>query len=82
MRLTLPFIGLLLLLLLSACRRESAAELADNPTPSRPLMTATELPDMGPAPEILNDTWLNAEEPYTLASQRGKVVLLKFWTFG
>ena len=41
-----------------------------------------ELPDLGPAPEIVNQTWLNADEPVTIASQRGKVILLEFWTFG
>ena len=40
------------------------------------------LPDLGIAPEITNDVWINVDEPITLASQRGKVVLLEFWTFG
>lgn len=40
------------------------------------------LPDLGPAPELKNDTWLNADEPIRLTSLRGKVVLLEFWTFG
>ena len=40
------------------------------------------LPNLGQAPEITNDVWINAEAPVTLASQRGKVVLLEFWTFG
>ncbi|WP_420645701.1 hypothetical protein [Candidatus Leptofilum sp.] len=41
-----------------------------------------ELPDMGEAPEFLNEVWLNSDGPVTLAAQRGKVVLLEFWTFG
>ncbi len=41
-----------------------------------------DLPDMGEAPEFLNDVWLNSDGPVTLAAQRGKVVLLEFWTFG
>ena len=41
-----------------------------------------DLPDMGEAPEFLNDVWLNSDGPVTLADQRGKVVLLEFWTFG
>jgi hypothetical protein len=41
-----------------------------------------ELPDMGEAPEFRNEVWLNSDGPITLASQRGKVVLLEFWTFG
>ncbi len=40
------------------------------------------LPDMGAAPEIGNEVWVNSDVPLTLASQRGKVVLLEFWTFG
>lgn len=34
-----------------------------------------------PAPEITNETWLNAE-PQRLADLRGHVVLVEFWTFG
>lgn len=41
-----------------------------------------DLPDLGPAAEFKNDTWLNADEPVTLAALEGKVVLLEFWTFG
>jgi hypothetical protein len=40
------------------------------------------LPDLGPAPELQNEIWLNSDEPVTLASLRGNVVLLEFWTFG
>jgi len=41
-----------------------------------------DLPVIGPAPEILNEVWVNAEAPVTIASQKGKVILLEFWTFG
>lgn len=41
-----------------------------------------DLPDLGPAPEFKNDTWLNADAPISLASLQGKVVLVEFWTFG
>ena len=34
-----------------------------------------------PAPEILNEIWLNSE-PLRLADLRGKVVMVEFWTFG
>lgn len=34
-----------------------------------------------PAPEITNDTWLNAK-PQQLTDLRGQVVLVEFWTFG
>jgi thiol-disulfide isomerase/thioredoxin len=50
------------------------------PPTAKPI--EVDLPDLGEAPEILNETWLNTDEPMTLASVRGKVVLLEFWTFG
>src|SRR5664279_4824666 len=37
--------------------------------------------DYGPAPEFNNDTWLNTDKPLKLADQKGKVVLIEFWTF-
>ena len=39
------------------------------------------LPDLGKAPDITNETWINAD-PHTLEDLRGKVVLVEFWTFG
>ncbi len=49
--------------------------------------SATSLPrsslsDLGPAPELTSDTWLNVDAPLRLADLRGKVVLLDMWTFG
>ncbi len=42
---------------------------------------APALEDLGPAPELTGITaWLNSD-PLTLASLRGKVVLVHFWTF-
>jgi len=40
------------------------------------------LPDLGPAPELTGETWLNAEGPLHLADLGGKVVLLEMRTFG
>ncbi len=39
------------------------------------------LPSRGVAPELFNETWLNST-PLKLADLRGKVVMIKFWTFG
>jgi hypothetical protein len=41
-----------------------------------------ELENLGPAPELVNETWLNTEQPLRLADLAGKVVLLEMWTFG
>jgi len=40
------------------------------------------LPDLGLAPELTNDTWLNVDAPLRLANLRGKVVIVEMWTFG
>lgn len=54
---------------------------ANQPTlePERPSLN---LPDLGEAPEIGNEIWINSDAPVTLVASRGKVVLLEFWTFG
>ncbi|MEW6404206.1 MAG: hypothetical protein AB1649_20610 [Chloroflexota bacterium] len=44
--------------------------------------SAASLPDLGPAPELTNDTWLNVDSPLRLANLQGKVVALEMWTFG
>jgi len=46
-----------------------------------PLSTPS-LPDLGPAPDILNEVWLNTDRPLNLEQLRGNVVLVEFWTFG
>ena len=40
------------------------------------------LSDLGPAPELENEVWLNTETPLRLADLGGKVVLLDMWTYG
>ncbi len=40
------------------------------------------LPDLGSAPELTNDIWLNTDLPLRLADLRGKVVIVEMWTFG
>jgi hypothetical protein len=64
-----------------ACSR--TVEPADS-TPASPEIRTTEviLRDRGPAPELLNDVWLNTEFPLRIAGLRGSVILLDFWTFG
>lgn len=50
--------------------------------PPSAVPEAISLPDLGVAPELTNDIWLNADSPLRLADLRGKVVLLQMWTFG
>jgi len=45
-------------------------------------LSRSDLPDLGEAPELTNDVWLNSEGPLWLADLRGQVVLLDMWTFG
>ena len=43
--------------------------------------SAEELPNLGPAPELVGlENWINSE-PLTLEELRGKVVLVDFWTY-
>jgi len=41
-----------------------------------------DLEDLGPAPELANEVWLNTDQPLRLQDLRGNVVLLDMWTFG
>ena len=66
-----------LLLILTACAAAPTTESVVLPT-----ITKADLPDLGPAPELTNDTWLNVDAPLRLADLRGKVVALEMWTFG
>ena len=79
----------LLIITLAGC----APRLSDSPqSPAAPLVEEisvepampklASLPDLGPAPELTNDTWLNVESPLRLADLRGKVVIVEMWTFG
>ena len=87
--------GLLVMALLVACASpsngETAAaeqsasegnEMAGKDEAAAPQVVRADLPDLGVAPEISNEVWINTAVPLTLADQQGKVVLLEFWTFG
>ncbi len=80
---SLPFI--LLIFLLAACTTTSTKEpnqkesATDIPTQAA---APSLLPDLGEAPELNNEVWLNTPEPLRLANLRGQVVLLDMWTFG
>lgn len=52
------------------------------PEPEKFLSETPSLPDMGSAPELTNETWLNTTKPLRLADLQGQVVLLEMWTFG
>lgn len=57
------------------------AGCSDQATPA-PTETPALNPDLGQAPELNNENWLNTPEPLRLADLRGKVVLIDMWTFG
>jgi hypothetical protein len=62
-----------------------ASVTATPATPIEPTSTpgfCADLPDLGAAPELNNEVWLNTDQPLRLADLRGKVVLIDMWTFG
>lgn len=89
-----PFFAIMLAVLglgLSACvpvsstveNPSSGQERSNSSEPTKePMITATQLPDLGPAPDFTNEVWLNTERPLDLAALRGRAVLVEFWTFG
>jgi hypothetical protein len=70
----------LLLLGLSACGTVTTPE-PESET-SKPMPVRASLQDLGPAPELTNEVWLNVDAPLRLADLRGKVVAIDMWTFG
>lgn len=70
----LPLI--IVMLALTGCSSSTMNGAAPKPTAAAPY------PDLGLAPELTNEIWLNTPEPLRLADQRGKVVLIDMWTFG
>ena len=69
----------LLALILFGCASRNLQSPAEEPAMMPKLAS---LPDLGPAPELTNATWLNVEAPLRLADLRGKVVIVEMWTFG
>jgi len=73
----------LLLLGLSACGTVSTPEPKGERSETKPTVAPhPDLPDLGPAPELTNEVWLNVDAPLRLADLRGKVVAIDMWTFG
>ena len=65
----------------TAAQPGSAKPGDSTPAPTRARSMPSGLPDLGPAPELNNQVWLNSP-PLRLADLRGQVVLLDMWTFG
>ena len=73
----------LLLLGLSACGTVATPEQESEKPKAMPTTAShPDLPDLGPAPELTNEVWLNVDAPLRLADLRGKVVAIDMWTFG
>jgi thiol-disulfide isomerase/thioredoxin len=70
------FLAGFLLLLMTACATTAPSE------PAMPEIKTASYPDLGPAPELSNEIWLNVDAPLRLADLHGKVVALEMWTFG
>jgi hypothetical protein len=72
-----------LILGLTACATVATeSNSVTEPTSTPKTNSVSSLPDLGPAPELTNETWLNVDAPLRLADLRGKVVAIDMWTFG
>ncbi len=74
---------LLFALILAACATPAAQPgKTTSPEPDSAPAAKANYPDLGAAPDLAGDTWLNTASPLRLADLRGKVVLVDMWTFG
>ena len=60
----------------------SAQTIESNPELEEEFDPPPAIPNLGPAPELTNQVWVNTAQPLRLADLRGEVVLLEMWTFG
>jgi len=77
------FVAIASALIITACgsgQVEQSEEIGQATLIRKPVHV--DLKDMGAAPEIENELWLNVSQPLSIREHRGKVVLLDFWTFG
>ena len=68
--------------LLAACVPASPNQVESSNSAKSRSTDSSALPDLGAAPELTNEIWLNTTKPLRLADLRGQVVLLDMWTFG
>ena len=76
-----PWIYLLPVIFLMGCGNFTGPPQESN-NKINPSESTIELADLGPAPELSNDIWINSDVPLRLADLKGQVVLLDMWTFG
>ena len=69
--------GLIAFLLFGCAPQQTEMSAVDSP-----MSKLSSLPDLGLAPELTNEVWLNVDAPLRLADLRGKVVIVEMWTFG
>ena len=74
--------GLIAFILFGCAPQQTPAAGAQAQSMDSVMPKLASLPDLGPAPELMNDTWLNVDSPLRLADLRGKVVIVEMWTFG
>lgn len=80
------FLMVLVSLLIVGCAAQPTASSSASPQATEMELEATveepELPDLGLAPAVEGDVWLNVEQPLRWQELRGQVVLVEMWTFG